>query len=363
MNSEKRAITLKLDSDEGRRALRGLVERADALIENFSPRVLEHFDLGWETLSRWNPRLVLVRMPAWGLDGPWRDRTGFAMNIEQACGIAWRGGYPDQPISANVCDPVGGLHAVVGLFAALEARRTTGRGQQVEVPLVEPGLNFAAELVIEYSAYGVRLGSEGNRGPDAAPQGVYRAGDGERIALAVASDEQWRALAAALADTPVGVLLADASLAHESVRRARHDQIDSLLAHAFLAFRAADLAERLSAAGVPAQLLVNAHRVMPHPQLEHRAYYQTLEHPHTGRARYPGLPYVGLADGRPQRPPPTLGQHNVEVLAGELGIAEDELARWERDAIIGTQPAWIRAQVARSEPQASEDDKTGGEKS
>ena len=119
--------------------------------------------------------------------------------------------------------------------------------------------------------------------------------------------------------------------------------LELVLAHAFLAFRADDLAERLCAVGVPAQLLVNAHRVMPHPQLEHRAYYQTLEHPHTGRARYPGLPYVGLADGRPRRPPPTLGQHNREVLAGELGIAEEELARWERDAIIGTQPAWIRA--------------------
>ena len=126
VNSEKRAITLRLDRDEGRRALRALVERADALIENFSARVLEQWDLGWETLSAWNPRLVLVRMPGWGLDGPWRDRTGFAMNIEQACGIAWRGGYPDQPMSANVCDPIGGLHAVVALFAALEHRRTHG---------------------------------------------------------------------------------------------------------------------------------------------------------------------------------------------------------------------------------------------
>jgi len=287
-------------------------------------------------------------MPAWGLDGPWRDRTGFAMNIEQACGIAWRGGYPDQPISANVCDPVGGLHAVVGLFAALETRRTTGRGQQVEVPLVEPGLNFAAELVIEYSAYGVRLGSEGNRGPDAAPQGVYAARGGARIALAVASDEQWRALAALLANERGGELFADASLARDAVRRARHDEIDAALARVFSARDADDLAERLTAAGVPAQVLVNAHRVMPHPQLEHRAYYQPLEHPLTGRARYPGLPYVGLADGRPRRPPPTLGQHNREVLAGELGIPEEELARWERDAIIGNQPAWIQARGGKT---------------
>jgi len=346
VNSEKRDITLCLDRDEGRRALRALVERADALIENFSARVLEQWGLCWETLSAWNPRLVLVRMPGWGLDGPWRDRTGFAMNIEQACGIAWRGGYPDQPMSANVCDPVGGLHAVVALFAALEHRRTTGRGQQVEVPLVEPGLNLAAEQVIEYSAYGVLLGSQGNRGPDAAPQGVYTGRDGERLAIAVANDAQWRALASLFAGSHA--LFADAALASTAERHARADEIDDALAWVGSQHGAAELAERLVAAGVPAQLLVNAHRVMPHPQLEHRGYYQSLEHPHTGRARYPGLPFVGLADGRPRRPPPTLGQHNREVLAGELGIAEDELARWERDGIIGTQPAWIQPQGGRT---------------
>jgi crotonobetainyl-CoA:carnitine CoA-transferase CaiB-like acyl-CoA transferase len=360
VNTEKRDVTLRLDRDEGRGALRALVERADALLENFSPRVLEQFGLGWETLSAWNPRLVLVRMPAWGLDGPWRDRTGFAMNIEQACGIAWRGGYPDLPINAAVCDPIGGLHAVVALFAALEHRRPTGRGVLVEVPLVEPGLNIAAEQVIEYSAYGVLVGSEGNRGPDAAPQGVYAARGGGHIAIAVADDAQWRALASVCAGAdPV---FADPALGAAAERHARHREIDAALARLCAQHDAADLAEQLAASGVPASPLANAHQVMPHPQLEHRGYYQWLAHPHTGRARYPGLPFVGLADGRPRRPPPTLGQHNRQVLAGELGIAPEELARWEREGIIGTRPAWIQApQVARSEAKPSEDHKDGGE--
>jgi crotonobetainyl-CoA:carnitine CoA-transferase CaiB-like acyl-CoA transferase len=202
------------------------------------------------------------------------------------------------------------------------------------VPLVEPGLNLAAEQVIEHSAYGALLGSEGNRGPDAAPQGVYRCQNGEWIALAVESDAHWRALAA---------VLPEASLAQIGDRRARLDEIDAALARACAQRSAGNLEDELLAAGIPAQKLVNCQAVMPHPQLEHRAYYQWLEHPHTGRARYPGLPFVGLADGHPHRPPPTLGQHNREVLAGELGITEDELARWEREDIIGTRPGWLKS--------------------
>ena len=341
-NSEKRGITLRLDTEEGRAAFRRLVEGADVLVENFSARVLDHFDLGWETLHAWNPRLVVVRMPAWGLDGPWRDRTGFAMNVEQACGIAWRAGYPDLPLNANVCDPVGALHAVVGVLAALEDRERGGAGQLVEVPLVEPGLNLAAEQVVERSAYGVLLCSEGNRGPDAAPQGLYRCGDGEWVSIAVASDAQWRALAITLGGAPGDAVLADPALAEVAARHARHDEIDAALEAALAHHGAADVAERLVAAGVPAQRLVNAHRLMPHPQLAHRGFYQKLEHPVTGVARYPGLPFRGLAEGLPTRPPPTLGQHNREVLGGELGYDEDRLAAWERDGVIGSIPAWMR---------------------
>ena len=361
-NSEKRGVTLRLDREEGHGPFRALIEGADVLIENFSARVLDHFGLGWKTLHAWNPRLVAVRMPAWGLDGPWRDRTGFAMNVEQACGIAWRGGYEDLPMNANVCDPVGALHAVVGVLAALEHRRRTGRGQLVEVPLVEPGLNLAAEQVVEHEAYGALLRSEGNRGPDAAPQGIYRCRDGEHLSLAVAADAQWAALASLLGAAGGGDVFADASLARAAARRARHDEIDAAIGAALAGADAAEAEARLAEAGVPAQRLVNAHRVMPHPQLEHRAFYQQLEHPVTGAARYPGLPFVGLADGRPSRPPPTLGQHNREVLAGELGFADDDLARWQRAGIIGDRPAWLRdapeagpqpAPPARSETKPS----------
>src|SRR5690606_33869978 len=126
-NPGKRGVTLRLDVREGRELLERLVARADVVVENFSVRVLDNLGLSAERLLRENPRLVLVRMPSWGLDGPWRDRVGWAMNVEQASGLAWLSGYEDLPLVVNLCDAIGGLHAFFALALALEERRRTGR--------------------------------------------------------------------------------------------------------------------------------------------------------------------------------------------------------------------------------------------
>ena len=145
----------------------------------------------------------MVRMPAFGLSGPWRDRTGFAMTMEQVSGMAWLCGFPEHAPGAlfGPCDPGAGLHALIGLLAALEHRRRTGEGRLVECPMVANALNVAGEQVIEHSANGVRLDRTGNRGLAAAPQNCYAAADWDDdldqhrwVSIAVATDEQWAAL-------------------------------------------------------------------------------------------------------------------------------------------------------------------------
>src|SRR5262249_41913429 len=136
-----------------------------------------------------------VRMPAFGLDGPWRDRVGFAQTMEQLSGMAWLTGFPDGPpvIPRGPCDPLAGLHALVALLVALEHRARTGCGQLVEATMVEAALNAAAEMVLEAGAYGARLMRDGNRGPVAAPQNLYACrGDDRWLALAVTGDDEWR---------------------------------------------------------------------------------------------------------------------------------------------------------------------------
>jgi crotonobetainyl-CoA:carnitine CoA-transferase CaiB-like acyl-CoA transferase len=350
-NIGKRAITLDLDSDDGKAIVRKLLEDADVLIENFSARVMDHFGLDWQTVHDINPRLVMIRMPAWGLDGPWRDRVGFAANVEQASGLAWITGYRDMPlIMRGVCDPVGGMHTIVALTAALEHRRKTGQGQLIECALAEPALNLAAEQIIEWSAYGVLLTRDENRGPAAAPQGCYRcagapAADRDQspnepwVAIAVQNDAQWLGLRRALGDPSWA---ADAALDTAEGRRAAHDAIDREIGTWAETRSAEEATAALLAEGVPASVLTNAHFLMPNPQLEHRGFFFTREHPVTGPTRYPGFParFPALAGTSLERPAPTLGQHNDEILGGELGKSEAELERLREAKVIGQRPAW-----------------------
>jgi len=340
-NPGKRDVTLNLTTEEGLTLLKRLMETADVVMESFAVRVLEQFGITWDVVHALNPRVIMVRMPSFGLDGPWRDRTGWAMTMEQVSGMAWLTGYDDQPLVVRgVCDPVGGMNAVFALLLALGERERTGRGQLIEVPLVEGALNLAAEQVIEYSAYGTLLMRAGNRGPVAAPQGVYRcAGTDQCIALAVATDAQWQALCALVAPEWAGA----PQFATVEGRRAAHDTIDAQL-EVWLAQHDRDAAvERLTAAGIPAEAVVNVHYAWRNPQLEHRRFFQVMQHPVTGATRYPGSPIAFSAWDRHlhRSPPPTLGQHNDEILGGELGLSAEELADLRARKIIGERPSFM----------------------
>jgi crotonobetainyl-CoA:carnitine CoA-transferase CaiB-like acyl-CoA transferase len=281
-------------------------------------------------------------MPAYGLDGPWRERTGFAMNIEQASGLAWTTGYPDrQPlVPRGVCDPSGGMAAVFATLLALATRKRGAGGQQIEVPLVEVGLNIAAEQAVEWSANAELLQRQANRAPGAVPQGVYAARDGAWMAVSVANDEQWRNLVAALGSPDWA---ADPALDQASGRRAAEQRIEEALGRALAEGDAAAQVERLVAVGVPAALLRNVRDVFPHPQLDARGFLDFKQHPIAGRIGYPNFPMRFSGEYPALRTPaPTLGQHNAELLAEKLGLDDDEIAALEAAGVIGQRPSFVK---------------------
>lgn len=321
VNTNKRDVTVDLRRPEGLDAARRLVAWADLVVENFSPRVMEQFGLGWDDVARINPAAVMVRMPAFGLSGPWRDRTGFAMTVEQASGMAWRTGYVDDlPMDVGgVCDPAGGMTAVVAALAALHRRDRSGAGSLVEVPLVEVALNATAEQVIEHAEDGILLSREGNRGPDAAPQGIYPcAGDDRWVAVAVADDTQWAGLRRAMGWPPWAQ---DAELDCDEGRRRAHDSIDARIEAWTRPHDQDGVVEALISNGVPAAAVASAPDIRANPQLRARGFFERITHPVVGDVEIPSLPFE--IDGRRRRwlgaPAPTLGEHTAEVLDEMLG--------------------------------------------
>ena len=285
LNTNKKGLTLDFQTEAGREVLRRLISTCDVVVENFTPRVIDQIGLDFETVRELREGIIMLRMPGFGLDGPWRDNPAFAYIIEDASGLSWLTGYPDrtpyEPYSVG--DPNAGIHALNALLLALEHRRRTGEAVLVEAAMVDAALNIAAEQVIEYSAYGALLQRNGNRGPTAAPQNLYRCTGVDEfgrednwVAVAVATDEQWTALVDALGNPDWAMA---PELTTMAGRRSAHDLIDAKLA-AWCAARSGDeIVETLWPVGVPVAKVMQPHRQGQLPQLRHRKFFEFVGHP------------------------------------------------------------------------------------
>jgi crotonobetainyl-CoA:carnitine CoA-transferase CaiB-like acyl-CoA transferase len=334
-NLNKRDITLDLTSAAGRELALRLAAEADVVVENFSPRVVEHFGLDYDSVVNINPDVIMVRMPGFGLAGPWRDYVGWALNIEQVSGMSAATGYADGP-PCNLqgpADPIAGVHACIALLAALEHRRSTGEGQLIEVAQIEVGAAVTPEPVIEYSLTGTVRPREGNRHREYA-QGVYPTSIvDEWVALSVRDDRDWLAVLDAIDRDD---LRDDPRFATAEARRENHDEFDEILANWTCTRPADELVATLHEHGVPAERLLGADRMYDVAQLDARGFYQNLNHSITGRHRFPGWPFRFSPGPAHQHrtAAPTLGQHNAEVLAA-LGLSDAQIATLSEQQVIG----------------------------
>lgn len=346
LNTNKKGLTLDLQSPRGRELLRRLIATCDVVVENFTPRVLDQIGLDFATVQSIRPDVVMVRMPGFGLAGPWRDNPAFAYVIEAASGVSWLTGYPDRtPYDPySIGDPNAGVHAANALLLALEHRRRTGEGVFVEAAMVDAALSISAEQVIEYSAYGALLERAGNRGPAAAPQNLYLSADIDEfgrldswVAIAVATDDQWVKLCRAIGSPSWA---ADPGLTTHAGRSEHHDLIDEQLA-AWCQRRSRDeIVATLWDAGVPVAKVMQPHRQTELEQLAFRGFFEEVDHPVNGPARLSTVPMRCSAgpDKFHTEHAPLLGQHNRELLAG-LGLSDAEIAGLESDGVIGRAPA------------------------
>jgi crotonobetainyl-CoA:carnitine CoA-transferase CaiB-like acyl-CoA transferase len=339
-NLNKRDLTLDLTQTEGQELFSQLVRTADVVVENFSVRVLEQFGMTYERLHELNPRLVLMRIPGYGLEGPWRDYVGWGNAFEQIVGLAALTGHAEGPPTTpgGYIDPIVGTHAGIAVQAALLQVRRTGEGLLVEVPQIEVGSCIAPEQVIQYTLEGAVPRRQGNRSPHLAPQGVYPVqGPQGWLAFSVCSDEHWSTLVELL-HRPQWAL--DPRLRSARERLARHDALDAHLAEWTRNWDGKELEAVLLERGIPAATTLTPATFYDDPQLQQRDYFTTIEHPRSGMRTYPGWPAHTdlLPAGHHRMRSQLLGEHNATILYTELGLSPEDLERLKKQGIVGDTP-------------------------
>jgi crotonobetainyl-CoA:carnitine CoA-transferase CaiB-like acyl-CoA transferase len=352
-NTGKRSLTLDLTRPRGLELLLELAKQADVVIENFSPRVLDNFGLDFAKLSAANPRIVLVRMPAFGLDGPWRNRVGFAQTMEQMSGIAWLTAYPESagekagPLTPRACaDPLAGLHAAYAALLGLAHRDAKDEGCMIESAMVETLLSIAAEGVLEHDATGTLLTGDGNRSIYAAPQGLYACADLDSIgqpswlALSVESDAQWSQLVALIGRSD---WRSDPELATLAGRRRAHDRIDAGLTSWLSDQPCEQAVARLLAAGIACAPVTASRLGTALEPIRKSDFVQEVDHPLAGRVPIPTQPlrFRNTGERSFPRAAPLLGEHNVEILRELAGLGDSEIETLRGEGIIGERPSGL----------------------
>ena len=351
LNRNKRGVTIDLTAPDGVALLKRLVATADAVIENYSYEVLPKLGLDYPALREVNPSLVMVSMPAFG-NGIWRDVRAYGSTLEQASGLPSvagpRGGSPTLNQLAYG-DPIGGLNGGVALLSALIHRKRTREGQHVDLSQVQGMLPLLAPWIIEYGIYGVVTRS-GNRHPGQAPHGIFRcAGDDAWIAVAAATEAQYAALCTVIGRPDL------ARLDSLAARQGQEDVIEAAIGSWTATLPAMEAMMQMQAACVPAGIVYSPGQLYGDPHLRARGVWQPIERPWIGMHEQPsapfreeGLPYPILS------PSPTLGEHNVAVLQGILGLTEAKTAALTEAGVTGTQvvPVGLRKKRAGATAQA-----------
>ena len=332
-NRGKRSVTLDLGQQQGRDLLRHLADRSDVLIENFKAGALDAMGLGYATLSRTNPRLIVCSITGFGQTGPHRERPGYDLLVQAMGGLMSITGAPDgEPMKVGVAltDILTGLYAANAIQAALIERAASGKGQYIDLALLDVQIATLANQAANYLATGKPPARHGNAHPNIVPYQAFRVRDGH-VVIAVGNDAQFARFAAVL-DMPH--LAGDARFATNSARVANRIALIEQLSAALATITAADLLPALEAAKVPAGPINDLNAVFADPHVTARAMLVPAE--------IGGAPARLLANPirfsrtpiAYDRSPPSLGAHTAEVLQGLLDISDEELSQLRRNACV-----------------------------
>jgi crotonobetainyl-CoA:carnitine CoA-transferase CaiB-like acyl-CoA transferase len=337
----KLGMTIDLKRPKGPELFKRLVALSDVIITNQTPGTMESLGLGYGVLSAVNPRLIYVEASSFGSTGPYKDWRALGLQMEAFAGHDLLRHYPDRDVSSNTwavtADASGALSMALAAQMALFARKRTGRGQYVDLSMVENFIGLIGHFILDFTINGNVPETIGNR-DFAAIQGCYPcAGDDRWLVLTLPDDAAWQAFCRA-AGHPRGC--DDAAFATTASRHANHDAIDRLIASWTSCITREEAVERLRREGLMVGPVLDDADLAEDPHLAARGYFLEIDQEDVGRHRYPGFPYRFLEAGLNVRHPPVrLGEHNEYVYKTLLGVTNEEYAELEAEGHIGSEYA------------------------
>lgn len=331
INRNKESVTLDFKQPAGRRILDRLLADADVLVENFRPGTLTKLGLDYAALAPTHPRLVYCSISGFGHTGPRHREAGYDAVMQGEGGLMSVTGTADGPpvrLGVAIADIVSGMFAAQGITAALLARERTGRGQEIDIAMLDSVVALLSYQAGIYFTTHKSPRRQGNRHPTIVPYEMFPAADGEFV-LAVGNDDQWRRFC------DVAGLEHDERFATNRQRVEHYDQLRPLLESALQAHPRAYWIERLTNVGVPCGSVRDLHEVFSDPQVIARHMLTELEHASAGAVKLIGTP-LKFSDtpSAIRTPPPVLGQHTHAVLSDDLGFSADEIASLRAERVI-----------------------------
>jgi benzylsuccinate CoA-transferase BbsF subunit len=334
-NTSKYSMALNLSHSEAVEVTKELIAWSDVLVETFRPGVMERLGLGWQIIRDIQPSIIMVRASLQGQTGPHRMQPGYGTMMQALTGLVHVTGWSDRPpvgFSVPIADFIGGYYLTIALIAALDYRSRTGKGQYIDLGEFEATATCLAPSILDYTVNGHIQQRDGNRSIHAAPHGVFRCkGDNRWCAIAVFSDSQWEALKQAIgkpdwADDP--------KFGTFRKRKQNEDELEKLIETWTAERTAEEVMAELQAARVPAGVLANGKDLCEDAHLEHRHYFEWIEHPVIGKCAVNSYPFKFSRIYYHMKRSPLLGEHTEWVCREILKMSDERFIQLLQEGVF-----------------------------
>jgi len=334
VNRGKKSVTVNAKSEEGAEIIRKLAEMSDIMIENFRPGTVAKFGLDYETVREINPRIIYASISGFGQSGPYTHRPAYDAIVQGMSGIATITGMPGHPpvrVGSSIADLSAALFTVIAVLAALCARQRTGRGQRIDLAMLDSMVALLENAIVRYVVEQSVPSALGSRHPSFTPFQFFKAKD-RYISVAIGNESLWQKFCQTMGRSD---LADDPRFDTNALRTEHHDVLEPILAETFAEKTADEWVALFEEAGIPSGPINDVADVINDPHVNDRGMIVEMIHDVVGSLKMAGSP-INLSEDPVEldRPAPLLGQHTDEVLGELLGMSDDELARLRKAGTV-----------------------------